>query len=100
LIAARAFTLKFDGRAATAGMDAAPSGGVTELAGIATLEPYRRRGFAATLTGPMTGSAFATGCDLVFLQTTSRIAQHAYERAGFVPCGQLLVWTGKAPKTA
>lgn len=92
LISARAFTARRDGRAVAAGMYSEPREGVTELAGIATLEPYRGQGLAAALTARMTQAAFANGCDLVYLTTTNPIAARVYERIGFRPIGEMLTY--------
>ena len=66
--------------------------GVTELAGIATLEQYRGKGIAAALTAHMASSAFAQGCDLVVLTTSNPAARRAYEHAGFRPVGDVLTY--------
>ena len=92
LTAARAFTARLDGRAVAAGMYTEPYAGVVELAGIATLEPFRGRGFAAALTAHMAQAAFANGCDLVFLKTTNPIAVRVYKRVGFQPIGEELTY--------
>lgn len=90
--AARAFTARLDGEGAGAGMYTPPDGGVTELAGIATLDRFRGRGIATALTAYMTQSAFTQGCDLVFLATANPIARRAFERAGFQPVGMVLTY--------
>ncbi len=99
LRAARAFTARLHGRPAGAGMYTAPMAGVTELAGIATLEQYRGQGIASALTAHMASAAFAQGCDLVFLWTANPAARRAYEHAGFQPAGDVLTYvasvTGK-----
>ena len=69
-----------------------PYGGVTELAGITTLDRFRGRGIATALTAYMTQSAFTQNCDLVFLTTSNPIARRAYERAGFQPAGMVLTY--------
>lgn len=92
LTAARAFTARLDGRAIAAGMYAEPHAGVVELAGIATLEPFRGQGFAAALTAHMAQAAFANGCDLVFLKTANPVAARVYERVGFQPIGEELTY--------
>lgn len=90
--AARAFTARLDGEGAGAGMYTPPYGGVTELAGIATLDRFRGLGIATALTAYMTQSALTQGCDLVFLTTSNPIARRAYERAGFQPVGMVLTY--------
>lgn len=92
LRAAKAFTARLHGYPAGAGMYTAPVAGMTELVGIATLEQYRGRGIAAALTAHMASSAFAQGCDLVFLWTANPAARRAYEHAGFQPMGDVLTY--------
>jgi ribosomal protein S18 acetylase RimI-like enzyme len=89
---ARAFTARLHGRPAGAGMYTTPMAGVTELAGIATLEQYRGRGIAAALTAHMASSAFTLGCDLVFLATANPAARRVYEHARFRPTGDVLTY--------
>lgn len=93
---ARAFTARLHGRPASAGMYTAPVAGVTELLGIATLEQYRGQGIAAALTAHMASSAFAQGCDIVFLWTANPAARRAYEHAGFQPVGEVLTYVASA----
>lgn len=90
LRAARAFTARLHGHPAGAGMYTTPIAGVTELAGIATLEQYRGRGIATALTAHLANSAFAQGCDLAFLTTANPVARRAYERAGFQAAGDIV----------
>ena len=96
LTSARAFTARRDGRAVGAGMYIEPREGVTELAGIATLEPFRGQGIAAALTTSMTQVAFANGCDLVYLTTTNPVAARVYARVGFQPIGDELTYVASA----
>ncbi|MGH9176575.1 MAG: GNAT family N-acetyltransferase [Vicinamibacterales bacterium] len=88
--AARAFTARQDGVAAAAGMHNVPFDGVTRLVGIATLEPFRRRGIAAALTAQITRSAFDSGVDLAFLAAASDDAQRVYERIGYRVAGTIV----------
>ena len=92
LTTARAFTARRDGRAIAAGMYTEPHAGVVELAGIATLEPFRGQGLAQALTAHMAQAAFANGCDLVYLKTANPVAVRVYERAGFQPNGEDLTY--------
>ncbi len=57
--------------------------GVTELVGIATLEEFRRRGFARYLTAVMAKAALEAGSTLAFLTATSKESAHVYTQAGF-----------------
>ena len=88
--AARAFTARLDGVAVAAGMFNVPFGGVTRLVGIATLEPYRRRGTAAALTAQITRAAFDSGVELTFLAAASDDARRVYERIGYRVVGTIL----------
>jgi GNAT superfamily N-acetyltransferase len=90
LVEGRAFVARLDGAPAAAGMFLAPHAGVTELVGIATLEPFRRRGIAAALTAHMTACAMRSGCDLVYLRPADDAVARVYARVGFMPCGHVL----------
>lgn len=92
LVTARAFTAHLNGEAVAAGMFHTPLDGVTQISGIATLAPYRRRGIAATLTTFMTQTAFNAGVDLVYLAAANEPAQRVYERLGFREVGTLLAY--------
>ncbi len=83
--ASRAFTLRYQGQAVAAGMYLPIHEGVTELVGIATLEAFRRHGFARYLTNVMARAAFAVGAELVFLTATSAESAQVYVQAGFAP---------------
>jgi GNAT superfamily N-acetyltransferase len=93
LVTSRAFTARLDGQAVAAGMFTTPQAGVTELAGITTLAPFRRRGIGAALTAAMARAAFDSGLDLVFLGTHEEATAHVYERVGFRPCSTLLTYS-------
>ena len=62
--------------------------GVTELAGIATLEGYRRRGIGAALTAALAQDANEQGCDLIFLSAGDEVIACTYARAGFQTIGR------------
>jgi GNAT superfamily N-acetyltransferase len=84
LIRSRAFTAYLGSQPVGAGMFTPISDeGVTELVGITTLPPYRRRGIAAALTAHMTEQALAHGARVVFLTAASEQAGRVYERVGF-----------------
>lgn len=91
--ASRAFTARLGGQAVAAGMFTTPQAGVTELAGITTLPPFRRRGIAAALTAAMARAAFDSGLDLVFLGAHEAATVRVYERVGFQPCSVLLTYS-------
>jgi ribosomal protein S18 acetylase RimI-like enzyme len=84
LIRSRAFTAHLGIQPAGAGMFTTVSEeGVTELVGITTLAPFRRRGIAASLTAYMTAAARAHGATMVFLTAANEQAGRVYERVGF-----------------
>lgn len=90
LVTARAFTAHLNGTAVAAGMFHTPIDGVTQISGIATLAPFRRRGIAAALTTFMTQTAFDNGVDLVYLAAANESALRVYERIGYREVGTLL----------
>jgi GNAT superfamily N-acetyltransferase len=94
LVASQAFTLRERGAAVAAGMYTAIHGGVTELTGIATLEAFRRRGFAKYLTASMAQVALKSGAELVFLIAATAESAYVYAQAGFAPCGERLSYQG------
>jgi ribosomal protein S18 acetylase RimI-like enzyme len=89
LIASRAFTAKLGGQPVGAGMFTPPFGGIAELAGIATLAPYRGRGIGAATTSEIARVAFAHGVDTAILRTDNPVAFRVYRRVGFRPVASL-----------
>jgi hypothetical protein len=87
-----AYTARLDGYQAGAGMYTTPMAGVTELAGIPTLEQYQGGEIAAVLTAHMASSAFTQGCDLAFLTTANPAARRAFAHAGFRPTRDVLIY--------
>jgi GNAT superfamily N-acetyltransferase len=75
LLLSRAFTARLSEQPVAAGMFTEIHEGVTELVGITTLEPFRRRGIAAALTAHMTQYAFQQGATLVFLIAAKELTQ-------------------------
>jgi ribosomal protein S18 acetylase RimI-like enzyme len=73
-----------------AGICTAPADGVTELAGIAVLAAYRRRGIAGAITARLAEQAFAAGVTTAFLTPGNDGAGRVYERAGFEPTSVML----------
>jgi ribosomal protein S18 acetylase RimI-like enzyme len=92
LFAARAFTARLAGEPVGAGMYTAPYDGVTQLAGITTLAPYRRLGIASALTSYMTRSAFEHGVDLTFLTAANEVASRVYQRVGYAHNGAFVTY--------
>ncbi len=66
-----------------AGMFNEPLAGVTEIAGITTLPPFRGLGIASALTATITASAFEAGATLAFLVAASPEAGRIYLRLGY-----------------
>jgi GNAT superfamily N-acetyltransferase len=95
LEACRAFTARLHGQAVGAGMFNPIREKVTELVGITTLAPFRRRGIATQLTAFATQGAFALGAELVFLIPENREAARVYERVGFSLYTSLLIYEAK-----
>lgn len=88
----RLFAATVDGRMVSAACLQPPHEGVTEIAGIATLRPFRRQGIGALVTAAAVQAAFAQGLDLVFLTAGSPEAGRVYERAGFHTIGSGLIY--------
>jgi len=97
LVDSRAFVARVDGEPAAAGMFHPPHDGVTELAGIATIEEFRRRGVASSLTAFAVDVAFKRGAELVFLTTEDAVARRVYERVGFRPYAALISYAEPLP---
>ena len=66
--------------------------GLAEVAGIATLEPFRRRGVASVLTSEAVRTAFVQGVEVALLTAADEHAGRLYERIGFRPCPTLLAY--------
>jgi ribosomal protein S18 acetylase RimI-like enzyme len=85
----RAFLARLDGQAAAAGiysapLEAGPQGTrFAEIAGLATLAPFRRRGIATALAARAAQSALDRGVDVVCLVAEDERAGRVYERVGF-----------------
>lgn len=75
------------GEAVAVAMFLDPQEGLTELAGICTLEAHRRRGLAGALTHAALRAAFARGVSAAFLSAADARAGRVYEAAGFSPFG-------------
>ncbi len=58
-------------------------GDVAEIAGVATLPEFRRRGLGAAITATLARHALDTGVDLVFLSAGSDDVARMYARLGF-----------------
>lgn len=83
---------RLDGIAVGAGSLTAPIGGIAEVAGIATLAAYRRRGIAAAATDCALRAGFAHGVTLAMLTAADERAGRVYQRVGFQPIGTALAF--------
>jgi ribosomal protein S18 acetylase RimI-like enzyme len=79
-----------DGRCAGGGQASPPRDGVSEVAGIAVREPYRRRGLAGVITAAITTRLFAAGAEIAWLEASGEDAWRVYERVGYHPAGKRL----------
>jgi ribosomal protein S18 acetylase RimI-like enzyme len=67
--------------------------GYTEIVGVATSEPWRRRGLAGAVTAAAAAGAFADGADVCILSPGDEVAQRVYTRAGFTRVATILHWS-------
>jgi ribosomal protein S18 acetylase RimI-like enzyme len=67
--------------------------GVSEIAGVATAEAWRRRGLAGAVTAAAARAAFAAGASLCVLSPGDEGAQRVYARAGFGRVATMLHWS-------
>ena len=88
----RLFLARLDGLPISAGSLTPPIDGVAEVAGIATLAPYRRRGIGTAITAAATSTAFKLGLKLVLLTAGDEQAGRVYERVGFRAIGNGLAY--------
>jgi ribosomal protein S18 acetylase RimI-like enzyme len=88
-----ALLARLDGEPAGAGLYTGPADGLTELAGIAVLDRFQRRGIGASLTAELASHAFARGdVDTAFLTPGDSATARVYERAGFAPALTARFW--------
>ncbi len=88
----RAFLGRVNGAPAGVSAYGQPIGGVSEIGGVATLVPFRRRGIAARLTAQAVQAAFSLGVDTACLTAEDEAAGRVYERIGFVPFSTMLAY--------
>lgn len=92
------FLARFRGDVAAAGGYSAPHEGLTEITGVTTLGPFRRRGIASMLTSQAVRAAFAEGADVAVLSAADERAGRVYERIGFRPHTAMLAYIDAAPE--
>lgn len=88
---------RIDGEIASAGSWTPVIDGVSEVAGIGTAEPYRRRGLAGAITAAAARAAFDAGATLCVLSPGDETALRVYERAGFRRVATMLHWSDVSP---
>ena len=96
----RSFLGRLGGEPAGVASYTPPLDGVTEVVGIATREPFRRRGVAAALTAHAVTQAFGEGATLACLTAGDARAGRVYERVGFQPFATMLFYVEPAEATA
>jgi ribosomal protein S18 acetylase RimI-like enzyme len=84
---------RVDGVPAAAALWTAVVNGVSEVAGVATAEPFRRRGLAGVVTAAAARAAFEAGAGLCVLSPGGDEAQRVYARAGFRGAATMLHWS-------
>jgi GNAT superfamily N-acetyltransferase len=89
----KAFVARLAGEPVGVGMYTTPLDGVTEVVGLVTLEPFRRRGIATALTGLAVQRALEAGAEVVCLTAADERAGRVYERVGFVRCATMLAYS-------
>lgn len=84
-----------DGEVVGAGLASRVCAGVAEVAGIATVPAFRRRGVAGAITAAASAASFAAGAELCWLTAADEPAARLYERAGYVRGATM--WAHDAP---
>ncbi|MFI2713610.1 GNAT family N-acetyltransferase [Micromonospora sp. NPDC018662] len=67
-----------------------PADAVSEVAGIAVREPYRRRGLAGAITAETTRRLFGAGTEVTWLEASGAESWRVYQRVGYQPAGERL----------
>lgn len=92
LVTARAFLALIDGQPAGAAMFTPPNDGLTEVAGVATLPEFRRRGVAGAVITRALSVAFESGVETAFLAFLDDTVARVYARRGFRPFAAKLAY--------
>jgi GNAT superfamily N-acetyltransferase len=77
------FLGRMDGKAVGVASYSAPLRGLTEVAGITTIEAYRGQGIGSALTSFAVQEAFGHGVNAAFLSAADQRADRVYRRLGF-----------------
>lgn len=88
----KAFVARLEGQPVGVGMYTAPYDGATEVVGLATLEPFRRRGIASAVAALAVQEALQEGAEVVCLTAADERAGRVYEGVGFVRYGTMLAY--------
>jgi ribosomal protein S18 acetylase RimI-like enzyme len=72
------------------GQTSPPNDGLSEVAGIAVREPFRRRGLGGAITAEIARRFFGRGGEIAWLEASGDDSWRVYERVGFVPAGHRL----------
>lgn len=80
---------RVSGEAVGSGLYAAPLAGVTEIAAVGVIAPFRRRGVGAAVTALLTAAAFRRGVTIPFLMAAHEAEARLYGRIGFEACGRM-----------
>ena len=94
----RFFLACMEGQAVSVGSLTPPWNGVSEIAGIATLEKYRRRGIASALTAHISAAGFGQGQELLFLTAGDARSGRVYEQVGYESIGHGLAYYLPTPE--
>jgi len=92
----QAFLARFNGQPAAAATFSRPIERITEIAGIATREPFRRMGIASRITHFATCAAFEQGVETAVLTAASEAAGRVYGRLGYRPFSTMLAYVDGA----
>ncbi|HWS33327.1 MAG TPA: GNAT family N-acetyltransferase [Actinoplanes sp.] len=79
-----------DGRWVGGGQADPPNHGLSEVAGIAVREQFRRRGLGAAITACITRRLFERDVEVTWLEASGDDSWRVYERIGYVPSGHRL----------
>ncbi|WP_430780254.1 GNAT family N-acetyltransferase [Actinoplanes sp. G11-F43] len=79
-----------DGVWAGGGQATPPDDGLSEVAGIAVREKFRRRGLGAAISSGIARRLFDRGAGFAWLEASGDDSWRVYERIGFVPSGHRL----------